>query len=707
MKLYLKVVFVLQFVILSKGFAQTTNTSKIIEELKNYELKKGYLKDTAYFNLKNNLGFYYANNYPDSAILLLEGIPEQVQKIKYYRGEVETYKIIGTSYQTKGDFEEARKFFEISSQKAKEHNLDDLLAANESNIGITYINQGNYAEALGYFYKALKSAEKYQNDLVIGGIWNNIGTVHFFQNKIDESIRDYEKMLSIAIKGGDINGELIAYGNIGESYQEKKEYDKALVNFKYALDLAKKSKDVAMQISASKNLGSLYSKMDNPDLAISNLQFAYQLANESGNRPSMCKVLIELANNLEKKQDYELALEKAKSASNLANEMGQSQLIRDSNEVLSKIYQKTGDWQNALISYKRFKSYSDTINNIESEKAAIRLNAEFIYSKKELEYQKKVLQQRWLIFSGLAAFLTLCVIVWLVNRNRNRARRSNGLLRSQNEAINNQKLVLEDTLSQLKNTQKQLIQSEKMASLGELTAGIAHEIQNPLNFVNNFSKVSKELLDELKEELKNKNWEEVNAIIADVDGNLKIINEHGTRASNIVKGMLQHSRNSPGKSEITDINELTSSAAKLSYQGHLASNKTFNALFEIKLGENIPSISFVNQDISRVILNLTNNAFQAVEEKQLLDLEGYRPKIEVMTEKKNAQIHITIKDNGMGIPEEIKDKIFHPFFTTKPSGKGTGLGLSLAYDIAKAHGGEIKLNSVPGEGSEFVLIFNI
>jgi signal transduction histidine kinase len=707
LKPYYFIAVLMTLTVVPSTFSQSSNPEQIIEKIKAFESKKGFLQDTAYFNLKNELGFYYANNYPDSAIQLLNDVPNQLQSLKHFRGEVESYKILGNSYITKGDFEKARLYLEISSNRAIRHKLEYLLPAIESNIGITYLNKGNYTEALAYFYKALKKADKFENDLVIGNTWNNIGYIHFFQNKFDESISDYQKTLSIAQKTKDISGELIAYNNIGESFFKKKEYEKALYNFNTAFDLAKKSQDVAMLISTSKNLGSLYSEINNSNLAIKNLEYAYQLSEETGNKPAACKVLIVLANTLEKKQLHKEALEKALVAAKIADEMGQKELIRDSNEILSEIYQNLGDWENSLSTYKLFKENSDEINNLESEKAAINLKSDFIFSKKELEYQKKVLQQRWLLFSAFAAFLTLCVIIWLVNRNRRRARKSNGLLRAQNEAIINQKVVLEETLEQLKNTQKQLIQSEKMASLGELTAGIAHEIQNPLNFVNNFSEVSKELLAELKEELKNKNWEEVNAIIGDVDGNLKIINDHGNRASNIVIGMLQHSRNSSGKSEITDINELTKSSSKLSYQGHLASNKTFNAIFNIKLGENIPSISVISQDIGRVILNLTNNAFQAVEEKLLKNIITYRPEISVSTEKIANQILINVKDNGMGVPDDIKEKIFHPFFTTKPSGKGTGLGLSLAYDIAKAHNGDLKVISKLGEGSEFILSLKI
>ncbi len=263
----------------------------------------------------------------------------------------------------------------------------------------------------------------------------------------------------------------------------------------------------------------------------------------------------------------------------------------------------------------------------------------------------------------------------------------------------------EDTLTELQAAQKQLIQSEKMASLGELTAGIAHEIQNPLNFVNNFSEVSNELI----EELRIKNYElkiedpEVKELLNDIGQNLEKINHHGQRAADIVKGMLQHSRSSTGQKELTDINALCDEYLRLAYHGMRAKDKSFNAEMKTDFDESIGKIKIVPQDIGRVILNLINNAFYAVNEKKKLSANSYQPLAEIKTRKLNDKVEIIVSDNGNGIPSTIKDKIFQPFFTTKPTGQGTGLGLSLSYDIVKAHGGEIKVETKEGEGTEFVV----
>ena len=254
---------------------------------------------------------------------------------------------------------------------------------------------------------------------------------------------------------------------------------------------------------------------------------------------------------------------------------------------------------------------------------------------------------------------------------------------------------------------RSLIQSEKMASLGELTAGIAHEIQNPLNFVNNFSEVNKELLQEMKDEIDKGNMEEVKAIANDLIDNEEKINHHGKRADAIVKGMLQHSRSSSGVKEPTDINKLADEYLRLAYHGLRAKDKTFNAILKTDYDATIGNINIVPQDIGRVLLNLYNNAFYTISERQKTEDKEYEPTVSVSTKKIGEIIEIKVTDNGNGIPQKILDKIFQPFFTTKPTGQGTGLGLSLSYDIVKAHGGELKVETKEGEGSEFMILLPI
>lgn len=302
-----------------------------------------------------------------------------------------------------------------------------------------------------------------------------------------------------------------------------------------------------------------------------------------------------------------------------------------------------------------------------------------------------------------------------LSENEKLALQNQQILSAQNETLEKQvkerTTELYNSLTQLKATQSQLIQSEKLASLGELTAGIAHEIQNPLNFVNNFSELSVDLVKELKDEIKKPeiDRELIDDLTNDLSQNQEKINHHGKRASSIVKGMLEHSRTSKGQKEATDINALCDEYLRLAYHGLRAKDKTFNATMETHFDPNLPRIAVIPQDIGRVFLNLISNAFYAVNERSKKDSGKeqevkYKPTVTVSTSVKDGnKLLIAVKDNGTGIPEAIKDKIFQPFFTTKPTGQGTGLGLSLSYDIVKAHGGELEVESAEGKGTTFIV----
>jgi len=277
------------------------------------------------------------------------------------------------------------------------------------------------------------------------------------------------------------------------------------------------------------------------------------------------------------------------------------------------------------------------------------------------------------------------------------------IVASRTSELVKQKDELEKALVDLKATQAQLIQSEKLASLGELTAGIAHEIQNPLNFVNNFSEVNTELVDELRQAIDKGDMTEARELANDIKENEQKIVYHGKRADVIVKSMLHHSRSSSGVKEPTDINVLADEYLRLAYHGLRAKDKSFNALMKTDFDENIEAINIIPQDMGRVILNLITNAFHAVAEKKKEQSDNYEPTVSISTKKLNGKTQITVKDNGNGITDQVKDKIFQPFFTTKPTGEGTGLGLSLSYDIVKAHGGELKVETKEREGAEFII----
>jgi signal transduction histidine kinase len=319
-------------------------------------------------------------------------------------------------------------------------------------------------------------------------------------------------------------------------------------------------------------------------------------------------------------------------------------------------------------------------------------------TKKEAvqEYKSKI--KIYSLVAGLAGLLILIFILYRNNRQRRVANKK-----------------IEKAYTDLKSTQAQLIQSEKMASLGELTAGIAHEIQNPLNFVNNFAEVNTEMIADLKQEIDKGNLEEVKAIATDIEENEQKIVHHGKRADAIVKGMLQHSRSSTGQKEPTDINKLADEYLRLSYHGFRAKDKFFNVSTQTDFDQRIGKINIIPQDIGRVLLNLFTNAFYAVTEKKKSPhpLKGsieYEPVVTVTTNRLGSPpaggdggIEIRVKDNGIGIPQKLIDKIYQPFFSTKPTGEGTGLGLSLSYEIIKSHGGELRVETKEGEFAEFII----
>jgi signal transduction histidine kinase len=368
------------------------------------------------------------------------------------------------------------------------------------------------------------------------------------------------------------------------------------------------------------------------------------------------------------------------------------EILRDY-KLMAELYRKTGKNDKAAETYAILMSKQDSLLADQQKYRSISFEAEQQINENErsiaqLESQNKVaaLSRNFLI--GIAALLIL-LAAGLYNRFHFK-RKAN--------------LALEKTLTDLRSTQSQLIQSEKMASLGELTAGIAHEIQNPLNFVNNFSEVNSELISELKGAAENGNLNEVRSIATTIEENESKIVSHGKRADAIVKSMLQHSRTSTGQKEPTDINALCDEYLRLSYHGLRAKDKSFNAKFETELDPNVGKLNVLPQEIGRVILNLINNAFYAVSEKKKLNLTNYEPTVTVTTKKTDKNIEVRVRDNGIGIPQKVLDKIFNPFFTTKPTGQGTGLGLSLSYDIiTKGHGGELKVETKEGEGSEFII----
>ncbi len=687
---------------------QTGNsTYQLKEKLKRLEQQQDYLHDTAYAQALIDLAYIYSSSYPDSALLILAGHAERCRESGNREGEVDTYIIMGDAFQTKGNYEKALEYYEKSSQLAKKIKYQKVLSLVLNRIGIIDLNQGNYPEALSKFYESLKAAEAIDNKELTGATLNNIAIVQFYQGKFNEAESAYRQRLKIAQEMLDSSSMSFAYNGIGEINLQQKDPVKALQNLSIAYDLALKINDREMLLTATLSTAEAYYALDNLEKSGSLFENALLLSKQTDHGTLICNALIGLAKVQYKQGSLKEALANGLEGLQRAEKMGQVQLMRDANEIVSTIYETLGEGNNALKYYRRYKVYSDSLNNLASQRAVAIEKASYEFSKKELAFQRKTLQQRWLILSAVAALLTLAVILWLINRNRNRLKHTYQELQKKNAVIEIQKSKAEETLTKLQATQAQLIQSEKMASLGELTAGIAHEIQNPLNFVNNFSEVNKELVEELKEEIEKGNYEDAKEIAQNVIENEEKINHHGKRADAIVKGMLQHSRVSTGQKEPTNINALADEYLRLSYHGMRAKDKNFNAEIKTDFDRDLSSvegkINIIPQDMGRVLLNLYNNAFYAVAEKMKLQPEDYKPTFSISTKKINDKVEINVSDNGNGIPQKVIDKIFQPFFTTKPTGQGTGLGLSLSYDIVKAHGGQLKVETKEGEGSEFTI----
>jgi signal transduction histidine kinase len=499
-------------------------------------------------------------------------------------------------------------------------------------------------------------------------------------------------------------------------------------------DLFEKIDDIEMFHNEVSNIGNIYDLMLIPDSGLYYQQIVHDAAQKSNNRNKYIRpeIMFRMGNAYNLKGDKEKAMYFYKQGIKEATIDNDTRNLTMNNLFLAKLYDELNMPDSSMkyaynaiqtgiaISFRKgIYDASFLLSGLFKEKnkydSAYKYlsiaNAEkdsLTGAKRFQELQRIVLdeqerqreaeakrianqnkQKQFALLAGLGIFL---IIVFILYRNNKQKQKTNK--------------VLETTLTNLKSTQSQLIQSEKMASLGELTAGIAHEIQNPLNFVNNFSEVNKEMIVEMKEEIDKGNYEEVKLIANNLEENEDKINHHGKRADAIVKGMLQHSRTSSAQKEMTDINALANEYLRLSYHGLRAKDKSFNADINTEFDNNIGKINIVPQDIGRVLLNLINNAFYAVNERQKEEGVGYEPTVTISTLQQNGKVEIKVKDNGNGIPKNVVDKIFQPFFTTKPTGQGTGLGLSLAYDIIKAHGGDIRVQTKEGEGTEFLVAFS-
>jgi signal transduction histidine kinase len=569
-----------------------------------------------------------------------------------------------------------------------------------------YVGVGNYTKAMQLYYAGLRLAENTQDNYAIIQTYNNIGSTYnqmpdypkalHFLRMAQQKLNNY---LSISrdtsFKFKKIN--IYILNNLGETFLFTNMLDSAEFYIKEGMKYQERDRIYELQPAFIADLGLLETRRGNKLAALQYFRKAEKTWLKQKDLTNIDLIYFETADLYKKANQPDSAIFFAKKALSSAMEGGYLPDAAQANKLLYELYDQQ---HNVPLAYKYYKAATQ-INDSLVSKDKIRELASLDFEQKQhegelaaanLAFQNKI--RNYLFATGLALLSLLSAIFWRNSRQRKKA----------NSRLQEQKEEIETTLEQLQQTQKQLIQSEKMASLGELTAGIAHEIQNPLNFVNNFSEVSAELIDELDEELNKGDVEEAKALARDVKQNLKKIRHHGKRADGIVKGMLEHSRASTGQKEATDINKLADEYLRLAYHGLRAKDKNFNTDLVTNFDKNLPSVDVIPQDISRVLLNLFNNAFYAVNQKEKTVGNSYKPVVEVSTSRQNGSVVIKVEDNGIGIPDSVKDKIMQPFFTTKPTGEGTGLGLSLSYDIVvKGHGGKIDVETKENEFTEFTI----
>ncbi|TAD86783.1 MAG: hypothetical protein EAY75_07310 [Bacteroidetes bacterium] len=684
-------------------FSQMPAERLLYQKVQAFEKHPHYTKDTAYLNAVNAWAFQLADANPDSALRVLARQIAFCKAIGYVKGEMDAHKILGNAYQNKANFADALISYNDALELATHNKFPTAVAGILNNIGITYSDQGNYQAALTNYYKALPLAEKQNDTFVIGAVLNNIANIYYYQGKFKEAGVNYQRLLDLSVAKRDTAGIILAYRNLGEVELELGTPEVALQSLQKAKALALAVNNTELQEASARMMAKIFAAMDSSELAQRAYNDAISISTRQGYLVPRCQALLGLARVYQNMGNVPTAISTALEGLRLAQSIGQVQVLKETNELLADLYLANGNASMALEHYKGFKRYSDTLNILASDKTAVALQLQYNFAKKEHEYEKASLKQLWLALAALVGLLAVAVVAVVFYRSRQSTKQLYVALQEKAGLVEAQKQELEETIVKLNETQSLLVQSEKMASLAELTAGIAHEIQNPLNFVNNFSDVSAELLQEMVGEIEKGNLTDATEIAADVQSNLQKILHHGKRADAIVKGMLQHSRTGSGHKEPVNINALADEYLRLAYHGLRAKDNSFNATMKTDFDASIVTINAVPQDMGRVLLNLITNAFYVVTEKKKSGVPDYIPTIWVSTKKSPPWIEITVRDNGNGIPEHILSKIFQPFFTTKPSGQGTGLGLSLSYDIVKAHGGELSVQNQPGLGAAFVI----
>ena len=691
------------------------NTAHFLEVLKTQQEDSNKV-NSLFILCQYQEGLDKSLQYANEALLLSK-------KIKFRKGEGNAYRLMGINYALSYKYNEARKAYANAVKIQGELQDKSQVARTYLDIANTYNNEGNYPEGQQNTYEAIKYFEQADDKLGMANAYSSIGDYESFD---DDSAALHSFQLALGLygevgAGNGTAGVAAVSHKIASIYLAQGKYPEALQRDSVSLKIYKELAFKSQVANTLLSIGSVFNQQSRLLLtagdektskhklndALQNYQEAFKLSMEEKDQWGIANASIYLGNINIRLKNFSIGRDYLEKSLKFYKQVNNHWGMQASYFSLSRLDSIEGKYRQAYNNYKLSIIYEDSLNDEKAQKKMVQTKMQYAFDKKEAvvkaaqdkkdDEARRTKSQQYLTMAALAfVILAVVVIATIQYRNNLHKQKANLLLQQQKEKV-------EKTLSELKSAQAQLIQSEKMASLGELTAGIAHEIQNPLNFVNNFSEVNNELIDEAGEEINKGNISEAKLILNDIRENGQKINHHGKRADAIVKGMLQHSRSSTAVKEPTDINKLADEYLRLAYHGLRAKDKSFNATLKTEFDQTIGNINVIPQDIGRAVLNLITNAFYAVNEKSKHAGVGYEPTVSVSTKKKKDNIEITVADNGSGISQKVVEKIFQPFFTTKPTGQGTGLGLSLSYDIVKAHGGELKVETKEGEGSEFII----
>ncbi|MFI5153496.1 MAG: ATP-binding protein [Chitinophagales bacterium] len=571
-----------------------------------------------------------------------------------------------------------------------------------SHIGYAQFQMGHYPEALKYEFEALAVAEALKNPVLKGEMHGGIGEIYRDEGDLTNSLYH----LNIWKKMIDPNDTAIWlewYSHAAPVYERLNVLDSAL-------DFAWKSIDLDVKFNGAMTLtvtvfyiGNIYFKLCKYDSALKYYHLAIKHSKEYNIKKDLVEIYNSMARLYIKQGVYDSSIRYANLALDTEKEFGFPLGKLESARILGELFRKMNR-PDSVIKYLQLSiATQDSMFSQEKLRQFANLGFREQLLNEQEQTKREQLISRYRMYALIAALVVFGLVATILIRSNRHKQKAYRILQEQKQQTDLQSEKTEKALSELKAVQTQLVHSEKMASLGEMAAGIAHEIQNPLNFVKNFSEVNAELMNEMQNNLKSGNGEKVFLLASDIQMNMEKISQHSDRADAIVKGMLQHSHGGKGQKESTDLNALVDQNLRLSYYAIRSKDKTFTCEIKKDFDSTLRNVNVVPQDIGRLFINLFNNAFFSLAEKYKKLGAEYKPRLDILTKAVGDKIRIHVRDNGMGIPDQIMDKIFQPFFTTKPPGQGTGLGLSLSYDIIKAHGGEITAKSNEGEGSEFVI----